>query len=103
MSNQHKSTQALADLLGITRTNNKPNGNQNKAKNNFNALTSNVDALTDREQENMERLAIDLMLKGLVKNQADAIERARKEIVSAREESNVRISNQRYQRLGWNN
>lgn len=103
MSNQYKSTQALADLLGVSRANNKPNGNQNKAKAQFNALTSNVDALTDREQENMERLAINLMVKGLVNNQAEAIDRARKEIVSARQQNDSRISGQRYQRLGWNN
>lgn len=103
MSNQHKSTQALADLLGVSRANKKPNGNQNKAKTQFNALTCNVEALTDCEQANMERLAIDLMLKGLVNNQLEAIDRARKEIVSARQQDDSRISGQRYQRLGWNN
>ncbi len=100
----NKNTQALADLLGVSRTSSASSaGNQNAAKAQFNALTANVDALTDREQANMERLAINLMVKGLVNNQAEAIDRARNEIVSARQQNDVRISGQRYQRLGWNN
>lgn len=92
------SMKEFRELLGVQDATPKK-----KATSQLNAKRK-LEQMTEAVDEKIYALAIDLMKKGLVKNQEQALERATKEIRESQAESTGRITNQqRYQRLGWNN
>lgn len=91
------SMKEFRELLGVQDTTPKKKvTSQLNAKRKLEQMTETVD-------EKIYALAIDLMKKGLVKNQEQALERATKEIQESQAETTGYTTNQRYQRLGWNN
>lgn len=114
MSNQHKSTQALADLLGVTRGQKAaPTGN-NTAKNNAEKVMDSVGNKSSHSSE-IEKLAHSLLfvtkevpVGNNIKDSMEVALQVAKRRLEAQEaeSSKVRIGHMTAQyghRMGWNN